>query len=49
MNPLSGPPAQIAEQLLAFDALGVDHITVWPHPNTSESLEVLGDVLQALR
>ena len=49
MKPLSGPPAQIAEQLLAFEALGVDHITVWPHPNTSESLEVLGDVLQALR
>ena len=48
MKPLSGPPAQIAEQLLAFEALGVDHITVWPHPNTNESLEVLGDVLREL-
>ena len=49
IKPLSGPPAQIAEQLLEFEALGVEHITVWPHPNTKDSLEVLGDVLQALR
>ena len=49
IKPLSGPPAQIAEQLLEFEGLGVGHVTVWPHPNTGESLEVLGEVLQALR
>ena len=49
MDPLTGSPEQIAEQLLEFEALGVEHITVWPHPNTFESLEVMGEVLQALR
>ena len=48
IKPLTGPPAQIAEQLLEFEGLGVNHITMWPHPNTFESLEVLGEVLQAL-
>ena len=49
MQPLTGEPARIAEQLLEFEALGVGHVTVWPHPNTFESLEVLGEVLRALR
>ena len=49
MDPLTGSPEQIAEQLLEFEALGVEHITVWPHPNTFESLEAMGEVLQALR
>ena len=49
IKPLSGPPARVAEQLLEFEALGVEHVTAWPEPNTSESLEFLGEVLQALR
>ena len=49
MQPLTGEPAQIAEQLLEFETLGVGHVTVWPHPNTHENLEVLGEVLEALR
>ena len=49
MDPLAGEPEQIAEQLLEFEALGVGHVTVWPHPNTFESLELLGEMLQALR
>ena len=49
MDPLTGSPEQIAEQLLEFEALGVGHVTVWPHPNTFASLEVMGNALQALR
>ena len=49
IKPLSGPPVRVAEQLLEFEELGVEHVTAWPEPNTSESLEFLGEVLQALR
>lgn len=49
MKPLSGTPAEIAEQLHAFERLGVNHVSAWPHPNNEQSIVTLARALEHLR
>jgi probable F420-dependent oxidoreductase len=46
--PLIGTPEQLADQLLAYAAIGVTQVQVWPEPNTVAGLEKFGRVLEAL-
>jgi probable F420-dependent oxidoreductase len=45
---LRGAPAQLAEALLAFAALGVDELQVQLRPNTVDGVRAFADVLAAL-
>jgi len=47
--PLSGPPEKIAEELHAFKALGVSHVSAWPLPNNEASIVALTHVLEHFR
>jgi RimJ/RimL family protein N-acetyltransferase len=47
--PLSGPPEKIAEELHAFKALGVSHVSAWPLPNNEASIVALARVLEHFR
>lgn len=46
---LTGSPEDIAAELRAYSALGIDHIQIRVEPNTVESVERLRDVLEELR
>ncbi len=45
---ITGPPEQVAERLLAFAAIGIDEVKVVLDPNTRESIEWFGRVLEVL-
>ncbi len=47
--PLSGTAEEIAEQLHAFKALGVSHVSAWPLPNNEASIVALARVLDHFR
>jgi probable F420-dependent oxidoreductase len=47
-NPIGGDHAEIAQQLAAFAAAGVDHVQLVVDPITVASIEWLGNVLEAL-
>jgi probable F420-dependent oxidoreductase len=47
-RPLSGTPAELADQLRAFAALGIAHVQLVVDPITVESIERLAATLQAL-
>jgi alkanesulfonate monooxygenase SsuD/methylene tetrahydromethanopterin reductase-like flavin-dependent oxidoreductase (luciferase family) len=49
MKPLSGTAGEIAEQLHAFETLGVSHVSAWPHPNNEESIVALALAVEQLR
>jgi RimJ/RimL family protein N-acetyltransferase len=46
---LSGTAEEIAEQLHAFKALGVSHVSAWPLPNNEASIVALARVLDHFR
>ena len=48
-TPLTGSPAELADQLRAFEAAGAAHIQLVVDPITRDSIEWLGDVLAAYR
>ena len=48
-TPLCGSPQQIADEIHRFSELGVDHVTIWPEPNTAKHLELLAPVVEALK
>ena len=45
IEPLTGPPDELADQLRAFEAAGASHIQLCVDPITRVSIEQLGDVL----
>jgi alkanesulfonate monooxygenase SsuD/methylene tetrahydromethanopterin reductase-like flavin-dependent oxidoreductase (luciferase family) len=45
---LSGSPEDVAETLRKFGRLGVDHIQVRVRPNTVQSIEAFGSILEAI-
>lgn len=47
-EPVSGPPARIAEMLAAFAEVGADHVQLVVDPITERSIETLGAVLDLL-
>ena len=49
MNPITGSVNEMADQIMEFEALGVGHVTLWPHPNTDASLEFLAGLAASLR
>lgn len=49
MKPLAGPADEIADAISGFAALGVEHLSLWPHPNVEQSLDFLADVIAAAR
>ncbi len=49
MQPLTGSPREIADTLGEFAALGVEHISLWPHPNVETSIDFLAEVINATR
>ena len=46
--PLTGSPGEIAEQIRAFAEMGFTMLELIPLPDTDESAEALGEVLQIL-
>ena len=48
MRPLTGSATEMADTLRAFESLDVDHVSLWPHPNVSASVEFLSDVVAAM-
>ncbi|MEM7091509.1 MAG: LLM class flavin-dependent oxidoreductase [Actinomycetota bacterium] len=48
IEPITGSPAAIAEQLIAFDAAGASHVQLVVDPVTRNSIEWLGSVLELL-
>jgi alkanesulfonate monooxygenase SsuD/methylene tetrahydromethanopterin reductase-like flavin-dependent oxidoreductase (luciferase family) len=48
-NPISGSPAEVADEIAKFSALGVDHLAIYLHPCDDTGLEWLGDVLGHVR
>jgi probable F420-dependent oxidoreductase len=46
--PLRGSPEELAEGLLSFHAEGISHVQLVVHPNTVQSIERLGTMLEAL-
>jgi alkanesulfonate monooxygenase SsuD/methylene tetrahydromethanopterin reductase-like flavin-dependent oxidoreductase (luciferase family) len=48
-RPLTGSPAEIAEELRAFAEAGISHVQVWLRPNTLAGIERLAPVLELLR
>jgi len=48
VNPITGSPSQITEQLTRFAALGIDHLQLVLQPITTRSIEALHPVLQEL-
>lgn len=49
MQPLMGSTSEIADRLGQFESLGVDHLSLWPHPNVEASIEFLAEVLSAVK
>ena len=49
VEPLVGPPSEIADQLRAFEAAGATHVQLCVDPITLASIEQLGDVLAEFR
>lgn len=49
VRPLSGTPAELAEQLYAFVELGMSHLILMLDPLTSESVDYVAPVLETLR
>ena len=49
MKPLMGSVSEIADRLGQFKSLGVDHLSLWPHPNVEASIEFLAEVLSAVK
>ena len=49
MLPLRGSVNEMADALGQYQQLGVDHVSLWPHPNTQACLEALAPVLAATR
>lgn len=48
-KPLGGTSSEIADDVHAFEVLGVDHLAVWLWPNNRESIEAFAPVLERLR
>ena len=48
-TPLTGSPAELADQLRAFEAIGIAHIQLVVDPITRDSIEWLGAVIAAYR
>jgi len=48
IEPVQGPPEQIAEHLAAFGAAGADHLQLVLDPITESSIAALAPVLDAL-
>lgn len=48
-TPLTGTPAEIADQLRAFESVGIEHVQLVVDPITRGSIEWLGDVLASYR
>lgn len=46
--PLTGSPDELAEKLHAYARIGVDHVQIWPEPNTVAGIEAFARVLEAL-
>ena len=49
MQPLTGSAGQIANILGKFEALGVEHLGLWPYPNVASSIDFLAEVVAASR
>lgn len=48
-TPITGPPAEIAEEFQRFAELGVDHLTIFLQPYSEEGLAWLAEVLDQVR
>lgn len=48
-TPLTGPPDEVAAQLVSFAEQGVDHITFYPKPFSADGLDWFGRVLEEVR
>ncbi|MEQ8234600.1 MAG: LLM class flavin-dependent oxidoreductase [Gammaproteobacteria bacterium] len=48
-RPFAGGTLAIAEQLAAYAALGVEHVSLMPHPWTASGIERCGRLIEALR
>jgi probable F420-dependent oxidoreductase len=46
--PLTGAPEDLALRLMAYAAIGVTHLQIWPEPNTVAGLERLARVLELM-
>jgi alkanesulfonate monooxygenase SsuD/methylene tetrahydromethanopterin reductase-like flavin-dependent oxidoreductase (luciferase family) len=46
--PLRGTPAELAELLRAYTAVGATEVQIWPEPNTVAGVEAFGRVLEEL-
>ena len=49
MKPLVGSAREIADLVGEFEALGVEHLGLWPHPNVERSIDFLAEVIEASR
>ena len=48
LRPLTGDPADIAAELLRYEAAGASHLQISLEPGTVEAVEALGPMLDAL-
>ena len=49
MKPLKGSANEIADAIGEFESLGVEHLSLWPHPNVERSIDFLAEVIEASR
>lgn len=47
-EPLRGDADRLADELRQYAAEGIDHVILWPEPNTVESLDALAPALERL-
>jgi alkanesulfonate monooxygenase SsuD/methylene tetrahydromethanopterin reductase-like flavin-dependent oxidoreductase (luciferase family) len=47
--PFGGSPRQIADRLAEYAALGVEHVSIMPHPWTHEGIDRFAAVIETLR
>jgi probable F420-dependent oxidoreductase len=47
-EPLRGDAGRLADELRAYAAQGIEHVVLWPEPNTVESIEAFAPVLERL-
>ena len=49
MRPISGSPAEMAEEIARFERLGVAHLSLWPYPNDAATLEAVAPIVEQVR